>query len=1401
MTFTIHLARDLGDTATVSVNYTTVAGTALANVDFVSKTGTAIFTTNETEEVVNVSLLDDAVAEDAENFTLKLTTPSGASITDDTGVATITDADAAPLVSISGTTVDEGDSGTTDARFVVALSAPSGRTVSVTAATSDGVAKAGSDYITKTETLSFTPGQVSKPFIVQVTPDVKDEDQSEDFNATLSAASGATIVPPNPATGTILDDDDTPALSINDASGTEGTTANFTVTLSAESGRTVTVNAATSSITAGAGQDYVNKSDTLTFAPGETSKPFPVTLLHESPVVDEPDETFLVTLSAESGAIVSDRTGTGTVLDEDAGPELYFEPLAVAGLENAGPLNFTVKLSQAVPPLPLSGVSVSFEVVNVTADAADYTVVTPPTLVFPPGSPAGATRAITANVVNDGLAEADETFKIRLVGPSGGAQIRRDQGEATGTIQNEDGEPAHVFVDDLPSVTEGTGGTATASFTVRLSAPVGTAVAVTYATQDGTANAGADYDLASSVVVFASGETSKTVDVPVTTDTLDEDDETFSLVLSNPTNAVLEDGTATATITDDDNPPVVSIDPAAIEIDEGSVVTSGKDVVVKLSTASGKTVTVPYTTGPDADAMTPDAIADTDYSAPGSATLTFKPGETQKRIRVEAVGDQLDEDPEIFLVNLGSPTNASLAAPPAPGVVTINDDDALPTVSITGPEPVDEPVSSSGETDAVFIVSLSVESGRAVMVEFATADGGEGAPDPATAPADYTDISGAVQIGAGELGTEVAVIVQGDNADENNEVFSVTLSNPTNAELSEEPDDVTASAVILDTDGPPALSVIGAIVSEGDGPGTATVTVRLLPAVGNGNGNVTVKLGTADGTALAPGDYTALSPPATITFAPGQTSQTQPVAIVGEAVDEPNENFSVTLSEPSGPTTGPAAVIGTASDRVTITDDDGPSISVADVTVTEGTGASPTNAVFSVVLSAPSPQTVAVDYSTGAGSAGAPSDFESKSGSLVFATGETAKTVGVPVAGDSEDEADEQFTFSLSNPVNAEIGRAVAEGTIFDDDQPTLFVSAAVGTADPPSVLEGDAGSTLLNFTLNLTAATTREASVSYATTSTRAVAGGDFLPVAGRVTFAPGETTRTVVVSVIGDSLDEPDETVNLALSAPVNLSLPAQALGTILDDDKPGYFMVATDGGIFSFGDAGFYGSTGSLKLNQPIVGAAAHPSGRGYWLVATDGGVFTFGEAAFYGSTGGLKLNRPIVGMAPTPSGNGYWLVATDGGIFSFGDAAFQGSTGALTLNKPVVGMASTPSGKGYWLVATDGGIFAFGDAAFYGSTGSLTLNQPIVGMASTSGGKGYWLVATDGGIFTFGDAVFKGSTGGVKLNRPIVGMAPTPTGNGYWLVATDGGIFTFGDAEFLGSTGNLTLNKPVAGMAVL
>ncbi len=251
-----------------------------------------------------------------------------------------------------------------------------------------------------------------------------------------------------------------------------------------------------------------------------------------------------------------------------------------------------------------------------------------------------------------------------------------------------------------------------------------------------------------------------------------------------------------------------------------------------------------------------------------------------------------------------------------------------------------------------------------------------------------------------------------------------------------------------------------------------------------------------------------------------------------------------------------------------------------------------------------------------------------------------------------------------------------------------------------------------------------------------------------------------------------------------PASAATTPSGVAVVSTPDGGGYWVTASDGSVFAFGDAQFYGSMGGQSLNAPIVGMAATPDGGGYWLVASDGGVFSFGDAHAYGSMGGKSLNAPIVGMAATPDGRGYWLVASDGGIFTFGDAHFYGSTGAMTLNAPIVSMAPVSNGIGYWLVASDGGIFSFGTAHFYGSMGAVRLNAPVIGMAAAKSG-GYWLVASDGGIFTFGDVHFYGSMGAVRLNAPIVSMSASPSSAGYLMMGSDGGIFNFGSAHFYGS----------------
>jgi hypothetical protein len=228
-------------------------------------------------------------------------------------------------------------------------------------------------------------------------------------------------------------------------------------------------------------------------------------------------------------------------------------------------------------------------------------------------------------------------------------------------------------------------------------------------------------------------------------------------------------------------------------------------------------------------------------------------------------------------------------------------------------------------------------------------------------------------------------------------------------------------------------------------------------------------------------------------------------------------------------------------------------------------------------------------------------------------------------------------------------------------------------------------------------------------------------------------------------------------------------------------------------------FHGSMNGLPLNEPIVGMAATPDGGGYWLVASDGGIFSFGDAQFYGSMGGKPLNQPIVGMASTPDGKGYWLVAADGGVFAFGDAQFRGSMGGSHLNQPVVGMAADEATDGYWEVASDGGIFSFG-APFFGSMGGQELNAPIKFVTGTPDYGGYRMVGSDGGVFNYGDAQYYGSAA-APGSAGWEALTSTPDGGGYWLFSA-AATRPFGDAAAeLTQTSGDTSSSTIVGAATL
>lgn len=327
--FTITLSASL-PTAT-SVDVSTMDGTAIAGQDYVATSLTLVFNPGVTSQQVSVPLIGDSISEPTEMFSLVLTNPVGAQLGNATATATIQDDDVGqppvlPTISIGDASVTEGNTGTSMLAFTLTLSAASTSTVTVSAATSDGSATAGSDYVASTGTVTFTPGMTTATFTTTINGDTMNE-ADESFNVTLSNPVNATILD-GTAIGTILNDDGTtlPSLSIADVSVTEGntgtTTASFTVTLSAAAAGNVTVMAATSDITATAGQDYVANTQTLTFPAGTTTQTFDVTVNGDT--MAESDETFMVTLSNPTGAALGGMsTATGTITDDDSAPSNF----------------------------------------------------------------------------------------------------------------------------------------------------------------------------------------------------------------------------------------------------------------------------------------------------------------------------------------------------------------------------------------------------------------------------------------------------------------------------------------------------------------------------------------------------------------------------------------------------------------------------------------------------------------------------------------------------------------------------------------------------------------------------------------------------------------------------------------------------------------------------------------------------------------------------------------------------------------------------------------------------------------------------------------------------------------------------------------------------------------------
>ncbi|HYH50721.1 MAG TPA: Calx-beta domain-containing protein [Acidimicrobiia bacterium] len=831
-----------------------------------------------------------------------------------------------------------------------------------------------------------------------------------------------------------------------------------------------------------------------------------------------------------------------------------------------------------------------------------------------------------------------------------GARLDAPAGAATSVLS----------IDDV-RVSEGDSGTRTATFTVTLSPAASERVTVDAFTANGAAVGGQDYRLVSQTITFAPGQTEASVVVPVLGDELGESDEDFTVQLTEASeDVVIADESGEAIIVDDDLAPRLSV--SDVEIHEGEDAV----FVVSLFPATDEKVTVEFATAGDT-ASSPDDFLDT------ARLVEFKPGETERTVKVPVADDFISEEPEeTFNVTLSNPTGDAIIVDEE-GLATIFDDDVLSQLTVNEIEIFE---GNEGYHDAVFTVEMYPPSDELVTVEFFTEN------DDAFAPEDYVATAGVLRFLPGETLKPVPVPIRGDLVDERQpprrrrgageddravrESFQLRLGDATNAEVA----DNDGIGWIIDDDALPALVVDDATVAEGNGTSELRFRVSLFPVAGE---LVTVNFSTRDGTAVAPADYEPAA--GRLFFEPGESEKIVAVPIKADALSEGDETMQLVLTDAVN-----TELEDDNAEAIIVDDDVDPALSIEDLTVPEGDDGE-ARVPVTVRLSEPSEEVVTFKLSATGGNATSPDDYGATGGTLSIAPGETELTVEVPVVGDTEEEDDEDIEIEISDAVNATIAKQEGVVTIVEDDAPSAQRVAM--------------------------AANPRGRGYWVATADGRVYALGG-APYHGRLKSPPNRPIVSMAVTPSGGGywLTAVDGGVFafgdagfFGSTGKMRLNQPIVAMAAT--PSARGYWLTAADGGVFSFGDARFFGSTGHVPLNRPIVGMSVAKSGRGYWLVASDGGVFAFGNADFFGSTGDVSLNRPIVAMAATPSAQGYWLTASDGGVFAFGDADFFGSTGDVSLTRPIVAMTTAPAARGYWLTASDGGIFAFGDAPFFGS----------------------------------------------------------------------------------------------------
>lgn len=887
--------------------------------------------------------------------------------------------------------------------------------------------------------------------------------------------------------------------------------ATITLRLSEALASAVSVNFGTSDATAlasGANRDYTaTNSPPVSFAPGETIKSITVPIVEDPN--GEPIEWFLLTLTLPGGSpLTLDRNRVlVSLLDNDTTSATPAVSIGDAVVDEArGFAAFAVTLDRA----PTATVTVAWATSDLTAQAgADYTS-SAGTLTFTPGT---RVQTVSVPIANDAVREGFEQFLVTLSSPTGGATIADAVG--TGAIGPSDAPPTAsptVWVSDAIAAE----GDPYLEFVLWLDAPSAAQVSLTYLFAPGTTSITnlVDYGTTGGSITFAPGQTTQTVRVPITDDAIAEPPETFWMTLSVPvgSTATLGRNYGFGTIVDNDRAPgtpIASVRGGAVDEAAGYAT-----FVVALDRPSASTVLLPWAT---ADLT---AIAGSDYVA-RSGTLGFAPGEMVKTVFVPLIDDAAAEGFEQFALALGAPVGATLGAGTAVATIGASDGaaSARPTLY------VDELTVGEGDVFAEVTLRLDAQSADPVRVAYNFRNGTASSTDRS----DFVHSATAVHFAPGQTVQTLRIPIVNDDTVERTEAFWLTVLADDDVRLSR-PD---IPMVIVDDDaapaGVPVVSVRGVVVDEAVSPFARFAVTLDRPSTGV----VSLQYATLDASAVAGQDYLATG--GVLTFAPGQVAATIEVPILDDAQAEGVERFSLALDALDGLAAGvlqAVAAIG-ASDATPVAR---PTLTVQDIVVGEGDAVGS----FTLTLNAPAGEPVTVNYAFDNGSAvsgGGNADYVPLAGYVTFAPGVTTALVSVPIVDDAVAEPSESFwiTLSVSSNTNVALARSEALATIVDNDTGAGVGVPTVGVSDVV-VNESDG---LASFTVSLDRAATATVSVGFATRDGSALAGQDYRAWSGTVSFAPGETAKTVQVELIDDATPEIEERFELVLLDPVGAAL----------------------------------------------------------------------------------------------------------------------------------------------------------------------------------------------------------------------------------------------------------------------